>query len=73
MTPDHAHNILHQSFIEAVPGVVDIPGTHQAQKNRSIPQGGSSQKKVESQSNLIINPETFESSYQPDQPLTMTF
>ena len=45
MTPDHAHNILHQSFIEAVPGVVDIPGTHQAQKNRSIPQGGPSQKK----------------------------
>ena len=73
VTPDHAHNILHQSFIEAVPGVVDIPGTHQAQKNRSIPQGGPSQKKVESQSNLIINPETFESSYQPDQPLTMTF
>ena len=43
VTPDHAHNILHQSFIEAVPGVVDIPGTHQAQKNRSIPQGGPSQ------------------------------
>lgn len=73
MTPDHAHNILHQSFIEAVPGVVDIPGTHQAHKNRSIPQGGPSQKNVESQSNLIINPETFESSYQPDQPLTTTF
>ena len=45
MTPDHAHNILHQSFIEAVPGVVDIPGMHQAHKKTICTTGRARAKK----------------------------